>query len=85
MAAPTKADLRDRLDELGAEQPPASATRDDLLEAVAAAGQQHPALEARRHASSSPGRCAGGRPLYAVDLAVCRACLLEQRTECPEA
>lgn len=40
LAAPeerTKEDLRARLDELGADQPPSKASRDELLEAVAAA------------------------------------------------
>lgn len=88
MSAPTKADLRARLDELGAEQPPASATREQLLEAVADAGRQHLSVEIDRPRSASStgsARCAAGRPVYAVDLGVCRRCLLEQRTSCPEA
>lgn len=88
MTGPTKADLRARLDELGTEQPPSSATRDELLEAVAAADQQHPSLKNDRpraavSASRVPTRCAAGRPLYAVDLGLCRRCLLEHRTDCP--
>lgn len=97
MAGPTKAELREQLDELELDPLPASATRDELLAAVAAAGVEIPQSPAARSTTRAKvtaaargvggrrkARCAGGRPLLADDVDVCRQCYVAGETVCPE-
>ena len=83
----TKKQLRERIDEAGGTQPPASATHADLLAAVNELADAPPAgisssVSDRPARRRPPSRCLAGRPLLTDQ--VCRRCHLAGLDTCPE-